>query len=94
MCYYNYNYIKEATAMKTEVIVKVRDRIGVVSEISGKISSLGIGINRHGAKVTTDRSGMAVSIFHAELDMTDPGQLQALKRKCQRIKGFISFAEQ
>ncbi|MBQ8961729.1 MAG: hypothetical protein IJ071_11040 [Ruminococcus sp.] len=80
--------------MKTEVIVKVRDRIGVVNEVSGTISRLGIAILRHGARVSTDRSGTAVSTFHAELDTDSSAQLLTLRRKCQRIKGFISFTEQ
>lgn len=77
--------------MKLTVKIKVKDRVGVVNEICGIISGMGIGIIRHGARVSEDRTGTQISCFQAQLDISGGDDILRLRRKCERIRGFISF---
>ena len=74
--------------MSVRITVRIKDRIGVVSEVSEALSRLDIAILSHSARVTRDRSGEHISVFRAELDTDDA---ETISRKLRRIKGFISF---
>lgn len=77
--------------MNATIHIKVRDRIGLVNEITGIIKNLGIGVVKHGAVVTMDRSGCPVSSFRAVLDIGDSAEFQLLTKRMRRIKGLISI---
>ena len=77
---------------KTSVRIRIKDKVGAVSELCGLISSLGIAIIRHDAAVAADGSGGAISVFRAELE-SDRESMLLLRRRCERLRGFISYSE-
>ena len=70
--------------------IRVRDRVGVVSEVTREISALGLPIHSHSARVIHDRSGAETSVFRANL-YADDAALTRLRKRCARIKGFLRF---
>lgn len=70
--------------------VRIRDRVGVVSEVTREISVLGLPIRSHSARVIHERNGAAVSVFRANLS-ADDAALTRLRNRCARIKGFLRF---
>lgn len=73
-----------------KIEVRVRDRVGVVSEVTREISALELPIHSHAARVIHERHGAAVSVFRANL-YADDAALTRLRKRCARIKGFLSF---
>ena len=70
--------------------IRVRDRVGVVSEVTREIFILGLPIHSHSARVIHDRSGAEMSVFRAILS-ADESTLTRLRSRCARIKGFMRF---
>lgn len=76
----------------TRIEIRIRDRVGVVSEVTREITALGIPIAAHKAHVSRDARGQAISVFRADLPTDDAG-LDRLRQRCSRIKGFLSFSK-
>lgn len=76
----------------TRIEIRIRDRVGVVSEVTREITALGIPITAHEAHVSHDVRGQAVSVFRAELRL-DEAELERLRHRCSRIKGFLRFSK-
>ncbi len=76
---------------KTRIEVRIRDRVGVVSEVAREIFMLGIPIADHHAHVSRDARGMEVSVFCAHI-CADEAEIVRLRQRLSRIRGFISFA--
>ena len=49
----------------TRIEIRIRDRVGVVSEVTREIMALGITLAAHEARVSHDDKGQAVSGFRA-----------------------------
>ena len=77
---------------QTRIEIRVRDRVGVVSEITGAIASLGLPIRQHQARVVRERSGQEASVFRADLAADEAG-IRDLRRRITRIKGFLDIQE-
>jgi len=77
--------------MNTNLKIRVKDRIGLVNEITTMISDLGITILKHDANVISSK-GMEISSFNAKLYSEDYRSFALLKRKCEKIKGLVSFS--
>lgn len=83
--------IYDKTAAGAEVItveVLSADRIGLVSELCGVISSMGADIRGHRAKVYKDDKGRLVSRFEAEVRLG--GGADALLHRISRVEGVKS----
>ena len=70
--------------------IRIRDRVGVVSEVTREIAALRLPIHTHHARIGKERSGEAISIFHAKIS-ADETELLRLRRQISHIKGFRSF---
>ena len=70
--------------------VRIRDRVGVVSEVTREITALSLPISEHNARVVRDRHGTDISVFRARIP-ADEGELYTLRQRCSRIRGFMSF---
>lgn len=75
---------------KARIEVRIRDRVGVVSEIAREISAMDIPIADHNAHVSRDARSIEVSVFCAHI-AADEADLVRLRRRLSRIRGFISF---
>ena len=76
--------------MKQKIEIRVRDRVGVVNEITGMISRLNIPLYQHEARVSKDVTGTEISVFHGQIE-TDEAQTKLLRKKLSGIKGFLSL---
>ena len=76
----------------TRIEIRIRDRVGVVSEVTREIMALGITLAAHEARVSHDDKGQAVSVFRASLTL-DEAELERLRQRCSRIKGFLGFTK-
>ncbi|MBQ8928126.1 MAG: hypothetical protein IJ055_07645 [Oscillospiraceae bacterium] len=72
----------------TPIRILTLDRVGVVSEITGICSGLGIGIRTHNARVVRGSRGEYLSDFRAVLDDTEPETLHRLRCRLSHIKGL------
>ena len=77
--------------MKQKIEIHIRDRVGVVSEITGTFSRLNIPLYQHEARVSRDAKGTAVSIFRGQID-TNESQAKSLQKYLTGIKGFLSLS--
>ena len=77
--------------MKQKIEIRVRDRVGVVNEITGTFSRLNIPLYQHEARVSKDARGTQISIFHGQIE-TDGTQTQSLQKHLTGIKGFLSLS--
>ena len=74
---------------RIEVVSK--DRVGLVSEISGAISRSGADIRSHSAKVYNDVAGNPMSRFTAIVEFDDSkSNTDELMRRIRRIRGVVS----
>lgn len=74
--------------IRIEVISK--DRVGLVSAISGAIYASGADIRSHKAKVYSDIAGKPISKFIAEIDVGDNIRPEEIIRRIYKIKGVLS----
>lgn len=77
--------------MKQKIEVRVRDRVGVVNEITGTISRLDIPLYQHDARISKDAKGTEISVFHGQIE-SDDIQTESLRKKLSQIKGFLSLS--
>ncbi len=77
--------------MKQKIEVRIRDRVGVVNEITGTILRLNIPLYQHDARVSKDARGTQISVFHGQIE-TDETETELLWKKLSTIKGFLSFS--
>ena len=75
---------------QVRIEVRIRDRVGVVSEVTREISALGITLADHNAHVSRDARGQEVSVFRAHLS-ADDAELARLRQRIARIRGFLRF---
>ncbi|MGN0631923.1 MAG: ACT domain-containing protein [Ruminococcus sp.] len=67
-----------------------KDRIGLVSEISGIISELNIAIVNHKARVYNNRNKEIISDFKVDVQTDNDKNIDVLIRRLNKLKGVIS----
>lgn len=76
--------------MEKEIRLRIQalDRVGLVSEITGILTGLGLDIRSHSARVVRGSRGEYLSDFRAVLGAADPETIHRLRCRLRHIKGM------
>ncbi|MEE5992235.1 MAG: hypothetical protein V3G42_03230 [Oscillospiraceae bacterium] len=77
--------------MKQKIEIRIRDRVGVVNEITGTFSRLNVPLYQHEARISRDIKGTKISVFRGQIETTET-ESELLRKKLSGIKGFLSLS--